>query len=522
MPLFGKFNTPVNNAPEWVQKITNVFGKIDYEEQAKDHGHALADEHKLIPAHGNHGDVIGTQYYGNIRRYINYEEPNKLQKIRLYRLMADYPEIKYALNMICDELINHSDLDGNVGELIIKNKDLLENLNIKANLKKEWNYIFNELLDFRMTGRDATLSYLISGELVYEKVINTDVPTEGIKRVKRLAPDNVFPVWEEDYNDIKEFSIRQGINTVGTFTIPKSQLAYASWDHFAQNADTGEIYVMSYLEPVKKVWRQLQLLEEALVIYRIVRAPERRVFKIATGNMPPQQAQAYIEKCMRKYRQKSIYNTSTGEIDGNTNIMSMLEDYWFSQPQDGNATQVDTLQSGATLGEITDVNYFLEKLYRALEIPANRRLETFSGDQKYNNGSIGDISWQEVKFSKMVNRVRMDVTKVIYDIFKTHLVLKGLWKQYGLKDSDLYVELNKNNYFEELKRAEIEKIRLESWGTVSSYIGDVFSKEMAVKHYLKWTDEQWLQNKTLLEQEQLEGDGNVEGGSGGGGGGLTF
>jgi polyhydroxyalkanoate synthesis regulator phasin len=969
MALFGGFKMrPFGDGePEWFKKITSVFGYMDYQAQTEDKGIAISDTRKtLMPAYGENGDIVGAQFYGNMRRYINYDEPTKLQKLAIYRQMADYAEIKYALSMICDELLNYDDLDGNVAKLIIENDELLKNVNKRDNLKKEWRYVFDELMNFKDNGRDAILSFLISGELIYEKIINPQNKKDGLKRVKRLRPDNVYPVWKDDLDGIEYFNVKSAHYGGGgvTGTIPKSQLAYVSWDYYTHNPETGDIYTLSYLEPVKKVWRQLQLLEEAMVIYKIVRAPERRVFKIATGNMPRAQAEAYVQKVMRQFRQKKIYNTSSGEIDGQSNIMSMLEDYWFAQPADGNTTEVDTLQGGCltldtkiplldgrilemkdviaehksgkknwvyscnpetgaivpgpiTHAEITntnaevmkitldngksvtctlnhkwptwnkgtveanklevgdsflpfnrdqkkisnmdnkyervfdnfkkewvfthrmvanymkendemetkvykhaevfntvhhqdfnrfnnnpenlvwmdrhdhfkmhseyygqyaslggethslllktdenyrnnwlknckegkenmtdedyekmikkqsesakkqiaslspeerkiraengkkslkkgqkifrnkmstdieyrekvlnklsdsltktkntpefkqkqsnmnkerwkdvnyyskvigpqtvrynnemmkilvdefkngheeaeemvsvlssneqfmntfndlnknvkrllgfqhqhlikmlktfnyagwrdfknkhlmfnhkivkieylaerqvvanltvdaeekyhnyhcyaldigvftlnsnlqsmeDVQYFLEKLYRALEIPANRRVDTPFGDQKFNSGSIGDVTWQEVKFSKMVNRIRRKMTTIIFDIYKSHLKLKGLWDQYNLKDSDFRVEFNKNNYFEELKRAQIEETRLNNFGTVSSYVGDVFSKEKAVKHFLHWSDEDWLENKRLLEQEKLEGDADMEGGGGG-------
>jgi len=512
MGFYNKFNVDNGNIdkPDWLKRITNVFGYLDVEDQGKDRGVAISDAQDL-QATGQSGDIIGAQFYGNMRRYINFEEPTKTQKLRVYRQMADYAEIKYALSMITDEMINYDEEDGNVGRLVITNQELVTNLNKKANLKKEWNYIFDDLINFKDTGRDAILSFLVSGELIYEKVSNPDRPGEGLKRVKRLRPDNIFPVWRDDLDSIKYFTISGQVGEQAK-RVPASLLAYTSWDSFRESADTGQMYVVSFLEPVKKVWRQLQLLEEAILIYRIVRAPERRVFKVATGNMPRAQAEAYVQKLMRTYRQKKIYNTSTGEIDGQSNIMSMLEDYWFSQPSEGNSTQVDTLASGGNLGEITDLNYFLEKLYRALEIPSNRRIDTPMGDQKYNVGNVTDVSWQEVKFTKLVNNIRRKITATIMDVYKTHLRMIGLWDEYHLKDSDFRLELNKNNYFEEMKKAQVEETRLNAWGTVSTYVGEIFSKEKAVKHFLKWTPEEWEENLAMLEKEKLEGDDNLEGG----------
>lgn len=515
MGLFGNFNLKYKDetAPEWYGKLTKIFGDLEQEEQ-KDEGHSVFDPVPEMKAQGEHADVMGAYFYGNMRRYIQFEETSKVHKLNIYRQMSMYTEIKYALNMIADELINYNDLTGNVGRLIIKNDKLHENINKKENIMREWNKVFHELLDFNNTGRDAVMSFLISGELIYEKAVNKDKTKEGLKRVRRIKPDYVFPVLSADMEDIEVFQIKN-LNDNSLQVLPRSQLAYINWDYYTQNADNGEIMTLSYLEPVKKVWRQLQLLEEAIIIYRIVRAPERRIFRVATGNMPRAQAEQYVQKMMRAYRQKKLWNTSTGEIDGQNNIMAMLEDYWFAQPENGNPTEVDTLPGGEQLGEITDLNYFLEKLYRVLEIPSNRRLDSFAGGQQYHVGNVGEVSHQDVKFSKMITRIRRKVTTVIFDIFKTQLQLKGLWKQYNLKDSDFSIELHKNDFFEEMKRAQVEEMRLNAWGTVSSYVGDFFSKEMAIKHFLKWSDEEYEENRRLLQKEREEQQEMDDAGGGG-------
>ena len=504
MGLFGNFSLKYNGTttPEWYQKITKVFGELD-EEEKDDKGQSVFDPMPEVKAQGDSADVMGAYFYGNMRRYLQCEEMSKETKLNIYRQMSMYTEIKYALNMIADELINYNDMTGNVARLIIKNDKIHENINKRDNIKKEWDYVFHDLLKFNDTGRDAIMSFLISGELIYEKTVDINKKKEGLKRIRRIKPDYVFPVLSSDMEDIEFFQIKN-LTDDTIQTIPRSQLAYANWDYYIQNSDNGEVMTLSYLEPVKKVWRQLQLLEEAVLIYRIVRAPERRIFKVATGNMPRAQAEQYVQKMMRAYRQKKLWNTSTGEIDGQNNIMAMLEDYWFAQPESGNTTEVDTLPAGEQLGEITDLNYFLEKLYRVLEIPINRRLDHSAGSQQYNNGEIGEVSWQDVKFSKMITRIRRKVIAVMFDLFKTHLQLKGLWKQYNLKDSDFQIDFQKNDYFEELKRARIEETRLNAWGTVSSYVGDFFSKEMAIKYFLKWTDEEYAENKRLLQKEREE------------------
>ena len=500
-----------SSTPEVFKKIAKIFLEVDKDEK-QDLGTSIFDPPEpLNPDEG----AASSQAYGNLKRFINYEETTKGEKLNVYRQMVEYPEIGYALNMICEELINRDDLTGDIGQLIIKNEKLTKNINIGDNLRKEWNYVYHDLLDLNRKGRDMIRSYLITGELFYEKVVNQQNKTLGLRRVRKLLPDQVFPLWDHN-DDVVQFNVAYGAESqADVITLYGPQVAYAHSDVYTLDPSNGSKIMLSYLERSKKIWRQLQLLEEAVVIYRLVRAPERRIFRIATGNMPRQAAQTYLKQLMAQYRQKKIYNTSTGEIDGQNNILSMLEDYWFTEPADGNGSNVDTLPGGENLGEINDLNWFLTKLYLSLEIPTSRRLDTSMGTPQYNMGQMGEITWQEVKFVKMTEGISVKITDLVFDIFKTHLKLKGYWNQYGLTDQDFQVCLNKNNHFEELKRAQIEETRLNSFGTVSAYFNDVFSKEYAAKHYLRWTNEQWLENKALIEKEKAEGQEDGGGGFGG-------
>ena len=505
-----------DNTPEIFKKIAKIFLDVDKDE-IQNPGTSFFDpppEAQMQP-NTRQETAVSQQAYGNLKRYVNYEETNKTDKLNVYRQMVEYPEIGYALNMICEELINRHDLTGDVGRLEFTNAKISKNMNMVDNIRKEWDYVYSDLLDFNRKAKNMIRSYLITGELFYEKVVDEKNKKNGLRRVRKLLPDQVFPVW--DHNDeVVQYNVSFGPGNVGeVLTLYGPQVAYAHSDTYILSQDTGSKIMLSYLERAKKIWRQLQLLEEAVVIYRLVRAPERRIFRIATGNMPKQAAEQYLQKLMRQYRQKKIYNTSTGEIDGQNNIMSMLEDFWFTEPADGNGSNVDTLPGGENLGEINDLNWFLTKLYMALEIPSSRRLETPMGQPQFNQGQMGEVTWQEVKFVKMAEGIEVKIVDLVFDVFKTHLKLKGLWQQYGLKDSDLRVRLNKNNHFEELKRSQIEETRLNAFGTVSAYLGDMFSKEYAAKHYLGWTDEQYAENRALIEKEKADGQEDGGGGFGG-------
>jgi hypothetical protein len=291
-------------------------------------------------------------------------------------------------------------------------------------------------------------------------------------------------------------------------------IAYANSGKFNHNMETGEKIVLSYLEHAKKAWRQLVWIEDSIIIYRVTRAPERRVFNIATGNMPKGKAEAYMKRLMKEYQQRLTYDQKTGNIGGQNHVQHMLSDFWFAKPNDSEGSSVDTLQGGQNLGELEDLDYFLKKLYRALKIPEAMR---FDAESRYNTGRVGDVTYQEVKFQKMVNRIMQKFVHVVWDVFKTHLELKGLWKQYNMSENDLRIDFHANNLFEEMRDADVQGQRLDHFGNVSSYVGEYFSRRTVMKKFLRMTDEEIDTNNAELEKEKREGDGFDDGGGLGGG-----
>jgi hypothetical protein len=884
----------------FIEKIVSIFADIEVEERKSDRGISVAD----TPDNNVHQPFAMMQAggYGPYKRYVNYEEATKGTKLRIYRQMVEYPEIGYALETLVNEIVNPDEDTGDVVKMDILNEDLVNHVNKRIILRKHWDYVVNDLMGIHKDAHEVIKSFLTLGEVAYEKVQNPNKPQEGLKRIRRLSVDNTFPIYDRDGN-ISGFQL--GAASAGEkLIVPKETIAYARYGEIAYNQDTGERVALSYLEKVKKVWRQLQLLEEAVLIYRIVRAPERRIWKIATGNMPRSQAVQYVEKLKSEYRQRKTYNQVTGEVGGQANVLNMLEDFWFSQPDTGNSSDVQTLDGGcltldtkvclldgrnlemreiikekeegkslwtyscnpdtgkivpgeithahitnknarvmritldngktvvctlnhkwptwnkgmveaqelevgdsfisfdkkyekikgadneyemvydhesnkwvythrlvaeymrefseenrmmyedhndkfntvhhkdynrynntpenlawmnfkdhfkyhsdtrgqygkhaneifqemmkddhfkkwykdrqkegiknmsedtefrnsvlekrgksisytksdprrkqvysrntkklheskeyqrkvfgpqtitfnnkilkividtykegcigykellvnlneseefktamleengkvkrykgtfkhhhlknlllkynyrsfrdftekvehfnhkiakieyleetqvvanltvdseekyhgyhtyaleigvftknSNLGEIRDLDYFLKKLYLGLRIPENKRLETQMGQPNFNVGDVGEINHQEVMFTKMATRISMQIQDMIFDIYKTHLKLTGLWKQYNLKDRDFKIYFKRNTYFEELKQAKLEETRLNLWGTVASFIGEIFSREYAVKKYLHISEEEWNENERLLEKEKQE------------------
>lgn len=325
-----------------LRNVLNIFGEMEVEYDPKDKGVSLSD---AVDSNNidNDNSVFSAQSYGNMRRYLSHEELTKDTKLSVYRQMSEYPEINLALNTVTDEIIS-PDSKGVVANLDIVNKNHLNNINIKDNLIKEWDYVYNNLLKFDRTSWETTNNFLITGELFLEKVIDPNNPKKGLTKVKKLNPDNIYVNWNTD-NEPDSYKVKLE-NHNESLTLNNMQITYINYGQFQLNGQTKERIALSYLEKIKKTWRQLQLLEEAVVIYRVVRAPEKRLFRIATGNMPKHKQDAYMQKVMRQYRQKKIYNTSTGEIDGQANISNMLEDYFFSQPETGQGSSVEELGGG--------------------------------------------------------------------------------------------------------------------------------------------------------------------------------
>jgi len=356
---------------------------------------------------------------------------------------------------------------------------------------------------------------MIDGEVYFEKIFDENKPDKGVTKIKKLMTARCFPLWEDiESDDINFFAYKTEREVL---SLPSEAIAYANSGLYQYNHEEDDKIVLSVLDQAVTTYKRLKLLEDSLVIYRLVRAPERRVFKIDVGALPKGRAEQYLKELMRRYRQRKFFDPSTGDVSEGIDAMAMTEDFWFPVFQGGRSSDVTSLPGGQGLGEIEDVQYFLDKLYRGLKIPKSR----FGEDGTFNIGNTDDITRDEVKFVKEVKRYCKRFSKIFKEIFITHLKLKEVWSELGLEEKDLNVVMTNNNLFDRYFEAKILDLKFENFSKFADLIDvqePVFSTEMVVKKYLELSDEEWAENvekltaEQMLKKKQQEEDGGEEGG----------
>lgn len=472
-------------------------------------------------------------------KYINQSAQSKEQKLETYREMAKFPEIAFAVDEYVDEAAHYDD-DGKFLNLDIRSEILKTDDNelIRKTLKAEFNYFFDEIVDIELYFDQWFREYMIDGEIFWEIVFDVDNESKGITRIKKLLTENTFPVWKDingETDDI-EFFAYKGEKEV--LQLPRELVGYANsgiYD-YSKTAYTDEgRQVLSFLEPARATYKRLKLLEDALVIYRLVRAPERRIFKIDVGNLPKGRAEQFMKELMMKYRQRKSFDPRTGDVTESLDTMAMTEDFWFPVFQGGRSSEVSSLPGGQNLGEIEDVEYFLNKLYRGLKIPKSR----FGDENRFSIGDTsGEITREEMKFMKEVKRFTKRFSNALKDLFLMHLKLKGISQDYGIDKQDIGIKINENNLFNRFWEAKILELKFQNFEKFADKIDTdkpLFAKEIIVKKYLEWSDEEYDNNEELLaaedaakqaaEGEESSGGGDdSEGGdsSGDAGGGGLF
>ena len=431
---------------------------------------------------------------------------DKTRLAKEYREMSMFPEVADALDEICDEAIVPDD-QGEILSLRFDDETLLKNKNKTKNLQKEFDYVINKLLKFNDDGFNLFRKFYVEGELYGEMVINPKSPKQGLKKIVFLPPETITPLYD-DYNNIEGFvqKIEGGVkkSTDSIVKFSSEQISYVNSGIFSSDKRVP----LSFIERAKVAYRQLKWMEDALIIYRIVRAPERRVFTVDVGNLPKKKAEEYMNNIIRRYKQKKIYNPATGEIDVGKQVLSMIEDFWLPKRADGSGPSVETLDGGSNLGEIDDVIYFVKKLYTALKVPTKRMDEENSGGVYQPNGKGGEIDRDEIKFAKYVVRVRNRFIKFLTQIFVKHLQLTGLWKQYKLDEDMFSFIFNEENEWRETKKLENFRERLDIFREAKEHSADpekaIYSTEWLMKEILKMSDEDIEENKKLIEKDRKE------------------
>ena len=433
--------------------------------------------------------------------------------IRRYRDIAIQPECDSAIEDIVSEAIASDERDMCVS---IALDNLQVSTSIKKRIKEEFERIL-QLLDFNNKAHDIFRRWYVDGRLFYHKVIDTKSPRKGIQQLRYIDPRKIKKVREVQTDK------KGGVDVVKKF---KEFYIYNQHGHQVNNTSTGvkltfdsisycpsglidmhKGTVLSYLNKAIKPVNQLRMIEDSVVIYRISRAPERRIFYIDVGNLPKIKAEQYLKDVMNRYRNKLVYDASTGEIRDDRNHMSMLEDFWLPRREGGRGTEITTLPGGANLGEIDDITYFQRKLYRSLNVPISR----LEAEQNFSLGRSTEITRDELKFTKFVGKLRKKFSVIFNDLLKTQLILTGVIAEEEWKSMSEHIQFDflQDNNFTELKNAELLKERLEMLSQVENYVGTYFSKEWVKKNVLHLTDDEIGE---MQKQMDSEGDDNGEDG----------
>jgi hypothetical protein len=460
------------------------------------------------------GAVTITQnaHYGT---YVDLEGSarNEIELITRYREMSNHPECDMAIDEIVNEAITHTE-NGEVLKIVLDN--LKQPDTIKKKILEEFNNI-QKMLNFSNLADDLFKRWYIDGRIYYHIIVNEKDPKKGIQELRYIDPRKIRKVREiqkerdpkTGANIIKSLAEYYVYNdrgsTTQTFTANATQgLRIAPEAIINVNSglmDAKNVFVISYLHKAIKALNQLRMIEDAVVIYRISRAPERRIFYIDVGNLPKGKAEQYIRSIMIQYRNKLVYDASTGEIRDERKHMSMLEDFWLPRREGGKGTEITTLPGGQNLGEMEDVKYFQKKLLNALNVPASR-LDTNSGSMM-GLGRTTEVTRDEVKFSKFVNRLRNKFAQIFDHALKIQLVLKGVCTTEEYEDfrEQIYYDFIKDNNFTEMRDAELLRERVNTATMLDPFIGKYYSAAWVRKNVLQMTDEEIEQMEKEIEEE---------------------
>ena len=469
-------------------------------------------------------DVAGGGFFGQILD-TDGRERTDLDLIRRYRDIAQQAECDTAV----EDIVNEGIISNEKDQAIQVTLDRLRYPDkIKRKIRAEFSEILR-LLHFEAKGHDIFRRWYVDGRIFYHKIIDTKNPRRGITELRYIDSTKIKKVREvkkqvdpklavEMVEKIDEYFIynEKGLGSAGTAGTNQGLKIAADSITYCPSGliDGNSGRVLSYLHKAIKPVNQLRMIEDALVIYRISRAPERRIFYIDVGNLPKVKAEQYLKDVMNRYRNKLVYDASTGEIRDDRNHMSMLEDFWLPRREGGRGTEITTLPGGSNLGEIDDINYFQRKLYRSLNVPISR----MESDNGFSLGRTTEITRDELKFTKFVQRIRKKFVPMFTDMLKTQLLLKGIIAAEDWPEIQEHIQYDflQDGHFAELKDAELLENRINALESIQSYIGTFFSKEYVLKNVLRMNDAEIdeMQDQVRRETEQGVEDGGISGSNG--------
>ena len=461
-------------------------------------------------------DISGGGFYSSILD-IAGRDRSDLDLINRYRSIAQQPECDSAI----EDIVNESIVSDEKGQSVSLSLDRLNlSQTIKSKIREEFDEILR-LLDFNEKGHDIFRRWYIDGRIYYHKIIDSKNTKKGIQEVRYIDPRKIKKVRNkkvekdqrtgldvirqiEDFYLYNDKGLDQATGTSTGIKLTSDSISYCP----SGLIDMTRGNVLSHLNKAIKPVNQLRMIEDALVIYRISRAPERRIFYIDVGNLPKIKAEAYLKDVMNRYRNKLVYDAKTGEIRDDRNHMSMLEDFWLPRREGGRGTEITTLPGGSNLGEIDDIQYFQKKLYRSLNVPVSRLAE----ETGFQIGRSDNITRDELKFTKFVQGLRKKFSNLFSDMLKTQLVLKGVIavEEWPAIKELLQFDYLQDGHFTELKNAELMQNRLDMLGTIESYVGTYFSKEYVRKHILRMSDDEIQEIEDQIKDEEGGENGDPE------------
>ena len=463
---------------------------------------------------------VSSGFYG---QYVDIEGVfrNEYDLIKRYREMSLHPECDEAIEDVVNEAIV-SDLSDSPVEIDLSNLSVGDN--IKKTIRDEFKYI-KDLLDFDSKSHEIFRNWYIDGRLYYHKVIDLDNPRDGIQELRYIDALKVKYVRQMKKKDINtptlitpqdkklaitpeldeyfEYNPTGGANknytptngVQGSIKIAKDAVTYCT----SGLVDRNKHITLSWLHKGIKALNQLRMIEDSLVIYRLSRAPERRIFYIDVGNLPKVKAEQYLREVMNRYRSKLVYDANTGEVRDDKKFMSMLEDFWLPRREGGRGTEITTLPGGQNLGEITDINYFQKKLYKALGVPETR----IGGEGGFNLGRSSEILRDELRFNKFVGRLRKRFSNMFLDMLKTQLLLKNVITVEDWSGMSEHIQFDYiyDNHFAELKQSELFQERMANLSQAEPYIGKYFSQDYLRREILHQTDDEIVEQDKLIAAE---------------------
>lgn len=443
---------------------------------------------------------------------------SEAELVSRYREMSMQPECDSAV----EDVINESIVMDAETPIEIVLDGLKQPNTIKNKIREEFETVL-EMLDFSNKGYDIFRRWYVDGRLYHHIIINDKDPRDGIKELRYIDPRKIRKVREKVkskdprtgatiYNkEQKEYYLYnpKGITSSATQGI---KIATDSISHIHSGLmDSRNNMILGHLHKAVKPLNQLRMLEDATVIYRLARAPERRIFYIDVGNLPKMKAEQYLRDMMVKHKNKLVYDANTGEVRDDRKFMTMLEDFWLPRRDGGRGTEITTLPGGQNLGEMDDVDYFRRKLYKSLNVPVTR----MEADNQFNLGRASEITRDEIKFNKFVQRLRNRFTHLFNGLLEIQLVLKGVLSRADWEEmrNTIYYDFKEDNFFSELKETEILTERLRLAGEIDPLVGKYYSMKWVRENILRMSEEdiKSVDKEIDAERSEMDDEGGLNG-----------